>query len=105
MEEYEAGRAVRRLPRHMVQSAVSRRSYLKNVCGFSDDEVIAATKDAQAAKSKRNTTKALDKVHGLEVALSSVGRKFKRAVSKKSKDKKERDDHFVKQFTSSCHIK
>ena len=107
VEQYESQREPRRAPRHMVQSAVRRRSYLKNVCGFTDDEVKAATKDAQNAKSKRNMTKALCSVQGaqeLEEVLSSARRKLKRVLCRKTKEQKKLDDDFVQKFQSSVQV-
>lgn len=95
VDEYEKHRGPMRKPRQMVQSAVRRRSYLHTI-GFSKEEVKEAARMAQKNKAQRNRTRAMIQVLHVETAIESVGRKLKRAVSKKHKQKKIEEDAFIR---------
>jgi len=97
--QYEEQRAPKRKPRQMVQSSIRRKAYLKSI-GYTDEDIEVATKDVGAARTKRFLTRKAASIIPLESALESACRKFKRALSKKAKDKKERDDAFVHQFSN-----
>ena len=97
--QYEEQRAPKRKPRQMVQSSIRRKAYLKSI-GYTDEDIEVATKDVGAARTRRFLTRKAVSIIPLESAVESACRKFKRALSKKAKDKKKRDDAFVHQFSN-----
>jgi len=82
LEHYEAHRPPRRSMRQMCMNYYTRRNILTFKCGYKEEEVKAASKEADKAKRGRAVTKYLLPYSKVEDFVTSAGRKAKRVVVK-----------------------
>lgn len=82
LEQYEAHRAPRRTLRQMCMNYYTRRNVLTYKFGYEEDEVKAASKQADKAKRERAVTKYFLPYAKVEDFVTSAGRKTKRGFRK-----------------------
>jgi hypothetical protein len=82
LEQYEAHRAPRRTLRQMCMNYYTRRNVLTFKCGYQEEEVKMASKEADKCKRERAVTKYFLPYAKVEDFVSSAGRKAKRGFKK-----------------------
>ena len=85
LDDYEKERGPRRSPREMMLNYYSRKNLLTWRFGHTEEEVKAAEKQANKAKTQRAITKCLLSWSPVEEVVQSAVRKAKRGVSGRRK--------------------
>lgn len=90
VEEYESRRPPRRVPGEF-QIPSSVRTQMLERSGASSQDLQKAQQEITKIKRQRQATAAMQELEGAQIFLESIGRKWKRATSRKKQQQQQQD--------------